>query len=84
MKPENFQYVTRSIEKALKLFTSLIMGGYQTQLVSCNGHIHLETAATAEEFAVIRASIGIPSSMEAEIDTVVDSVTIPDDLSDLA
>lgn len=76
---KNTSYTTRSMEKALKLFTSLVMAGYQTQMTSLSGHVHLLTSADAAEFAVVRASIGIPSSMDAE----VASVTIPDDLSSL-
>lgn len=75
----NTQYQTRSMTKAMALFHALVMAGYQTQLLSCHGHIHMVTAADAAQFAAVRASIGIPSS----IDKAVAAVEIPDDISSL-
>ncbi len=72
-------YTTRNLTKAIKLFEALTLAGYQTGMISCTGHVHIRTAANAEQFAIIRATIGIPSSLDAE----VAMVEIPNDISEI-
>lgn len=75
----NFSYTTRDLAKFTALIIALGEAGYNTFTLSHMDHHHIETTATAEEFAVVRASINMPSSVDVEVSSVV----IPDDLSSL-